>query len=368
MLDEPDNSTTMRLVMAVAVLIGALPAGAAAPGGTAPPACRALLLGGMPPTPVHARHYRDWLGRFHRHLTRRAKVPAANITVLSGDKAFKGAIVTGPATAETVRQTLARLAKVVGPRDQFILFLVGLGVTSERVPTFVLPGVDVNARELADALASIRAGNQVVLNFSASSGDSAPILSRVGRVVVSANMPRENVPPVYAEFFLRGLESARADGEGAPKAGKKDGTITVLEAYNWAAFQTAQWIARQHRAGPNLWRLNGRESVEIFRKLYVSSSDERGSRRLHPGSDAAGPDETVRLKMQGNEDEIAKSRRRVISEHAGLEDCGAEEPVSALGDETKDYVPLSGVGEAEPGSLARRVVLGSPALLPAKGR
>ena len=58
----------------------------------------------------------------------------------------------------------------------------------------------------------------------------------------------------------------------------------------------------------------------------------------------------------------------MIAEHAGLEDCGAEEPVSALGDEHKDFVPLAGTGEAEPGCLARRVVLGRAELLPAEGR
>ena len=141
----------------------------------------------------------------------------------------------------------------------------------------------------------------------------------------------------------------------------------MLEAYHWAAWNTAQWIARQHEAGENVWRVRGRESVEVFRKLYVSKTGEAGSRRLHPASDATSPDQVVRLKLTGPEDEIAKSRRRVITEHAALEDCGAEEPVSALGDEKKDYVPLTGTAEAEPGCLARRVVLGKPDLLPKEG-
>jgi hypothetical protein len=361
---------------AAALLISAGAVLAAAPAAKTPPhpaaagagTCHALLLGGMPGTAIHARHYRDWLKRFHRHLTATAHVPAGNVVVLSGDKDFKDPIVGGPATAESIRKRLDAMVAKVKAGDQFILFAVGLGVTTGSAPGLVVPGPDITARDLAAALGRLPARNQVVLNFSAASGDSAPILSAEGRVVVTANMPRENTPPVYAEFFLRGLESGRADGQDAPAAGSRDGVITVLEAYHWAAWNTAQWIARQHKAGENVWRVDGKESVEVFRKLYVSAAGESGSRELASGSDAAAPDRTVRLKLTGPADEIAKSRRRVITEHAALEDCGAGEPVSALGDETKDYVPLAGTGEGEPGCLARRVVLGRPQLLPMKGK
>jgi hypothetical protein len=328
-------------------------------------ACHALLVGGLPGTPVHARQYRDWIKRFHAYLVNTAKVPAANVVVLSGDKDFKDPIVRGLATAESVRQAIAEVAKTAAPQDQFVLVMVGLGVGSEKVPLFVLPGPDISAEELKESLAAVGAGNQVVLNFTSAAGDCVKFLARKGRVVVSANMPGQDVPPVYAEFFLRGLESSRADGEAAPEGGAKDGTVTVLEAYNWSAYQTALWIARQRKTGENVWRVDGRESVEIFRKLYVTAGDEPGSRKLSPDSDAGKDDAVVPLKIKGKEDTAAaKMGRRVVTEHAGLEDCGEEAPVSALGDEEKDYAPLSGFKKGEPGNLARRVLLGRAQLLP----
>ena len=275
---------------------------AAAPLARAKDTCHALLIGGMPGTPIHARHYRDWLKRFHAYLTKTAGVPAANVTVLSGDKDFTDPLVTGLATGEAIEKAFARQAAGCARDDQFVLFLVGLGTSTGKVPLLVLPGRDVDARQLADWLGKVPAANQVVLNFLSASGDFTPVLSAEGRVVVCANMPSENAPPVYPEFFLRGLESRRADGRDAPAAGKKDGVITVLEAYHWAAWNAAQWIARQHKAGENAWRLDGRESVAIFRKLYVGRTGEDGARLLDPASDASAPDRPVRLKIEGKED------------------------------------------------------------------
>jgi len=330
-------------------------------------ACHALLIGSLPGTAIHARQYRDWLKRFHAYLTGPAGVPAGNVVVLTGDKDFRAPIVTGPATAESIAKAFGDLAKKVQPQDQFVLVLLGLGSAEGNSSFVVLPGPDLSAEQLALLLEPLTARNQVVLNFTSCGGLATPALSRAGRVVVSGNMPQETVPPVYPEFFLRGLESARADGAGSPEAGAKDGTITLLEAYNWAAYQSALWIARQNLADDGSWRVTGKESVEIFRKLYVSDTNEPGSRKLSPDSDANAPDAVVPLKMKGQEDiEIAKSKRRVITEHAALEDNGAKEPVSALGDESKDYAPLSGKGKGSPGSLARGVVLGRAELLPAE--
>ena len=189
----------------------------------------------MPGTPIHARQYRDWLKRFHTYLTQKAGVPAGNVVVLSGDKEYKNPILSGEATESSVLKALADAAAKTRPQDQFILFMVGLGVTTEKVPMLVLPGPDITARQIADALKDIPARNQVVLDFSASSGSSAEILCGPRRVVVCANMPGENTPPVFAEFFLSGLETGRADGQDAPAAGEKDGVITLLEAYHWGA-------------------------------------------------------------------------------------------------------------------------------------
>ena len=323
--------------------------------------CRALLVGGMPGAPIYERRYRDWLKRFHALLTGPAKVPAQNAVVLSGDAGFSDPIVSGKATADRIKGALGDLARKLEPQDQFILVLIGHGAAVGNLPSFIIPGQDLSAQELADALEPIRARNQVVLNLTASSGDALACFATEGRVNIAATSPTEVTEPVLAEFFLRGIESQRADGEGTPTAGNLDGTIALLEAFNWATRQTAMWIARQ-KASRSGWQLDGKESVEIFNKLYVGKEGEPATRTLSPASRADAPDEPIGLRPTGGTIDAFWFGRRIVAEHALLEDCGREKGVSAL--RTGGYQPISGLKEGEPGHLARRVVLGRPSLMP----
>ncbi|HUU09894.1 MAG TPA: hypothetical protein VM431_05080 [Phycisphaerae bacterium] len=356
----PRHPGPLRWIMAAWVVgVLAVTCAAGAPETPAPGACHALLLGAMPGQPRFAEHYRDWLKRFHAYLTQTAKVPAANVTVLSGDKEFKDPMVTGLATAESVRKALADLAGMVRAQDQVILFIVGHGVVTDRVPTLVLPGPDVSAADLAQGLGALPATNQVVLNLSSASGTAVSHLARKGRVTVSATSPIEGNEPVYPEFFLRGLESGRADGEGAPAAGTRDGVVTVLEAYNWAAHQAALWVSRLTRTEGGQWQIEGKESIEVFEKLYGGPSSPF---RLAAGVDRTKPDTVVAIVPKTGKIDESWLARRVLSEHAMLEDCGEELGVAAV--RTEGYEPLAGTKPREPGSLARRVVLGRADLLP----
>ena len=74
-------------------------------------------------------------------------------------------------------------------------------------------------------------------------GSFVESLAAPGRVNIAATSPEESAESVLAEFFLRALETGAADGEGAA-AKTRDGRVTLLEALNWASYQTALWISR----------------------------------------------------------------------------------------------------------------------------
>jgi hypothetical protein len=335
------------------------------------------MVGGWPGSPVYAKRYRSWMMRLRSHLTDVGDVPAANIPIISGDDEFvEEAHVEGTATGDTVAALLTKMQAVVREEDQFILVICGHGTITSDPPSLVLRGPDFDAKTLASLLKSIKARNQVVLNFSASAGAFVRFIAARHRVNVAANSASEGVEPVFGEFFLRALEEKRADGWKAPEAGRRDGKVTVLEAYNWATWQAAQWIARQNHLGGRMWRISGAKSGEVFRTLCSGPEDAMGSRTVRVSGSSDEPDPVMPLRPPGGQYTEEWRTRRIITEHASLEDCGEEVPVSALtpaamamaigggqGEEPPDFVPLAGTRAGQPGARARRVLLGRPALL-----
>jgi hypothetical protein len=132
---------------------------------------------------------------------------------------------------------------------------------------------------------------------------------------------------------------------------------------------------RQVQNEDGTWTVTGKESVEIFRKLYdgpepTGPVSNDGSRKLSADSSAAKPDEPVPLvlppDLKPNEAEPWRGRR-VVNEHAQLEDAGLEEGVSALRGE-RGYDPIAVGKQGEQGGRAGRVVLGRPELLALPGK
>lgn len=295
----------------------------------------------------------------------------------------------------TVRGAFAAVAGQSRPQDQFVLVLLGHGVAVQDPAGFVLNGPDLDAAELARLLDSVPAAQQVVLNFSASSGRFLKRLAKAGRVNLCATGLRESNESVLAEFFLQALETGSADGFGVPVAGKADGAITLLEAYHRSVYDLVGWIGRQKApytlaeapGGGKVavprgdWVVRGKGAVALFRKLYDGPKGEPGAAVLAPESDATVDDEPVELKpVEGRLTVAAWDQRRILPEHAVLEDCGVElgvscltpwvpkssadsvlqDPAAKAAADVPGFVPLDGRKPGDPGFLAGRTVLGRP--------
>ena len=312
----------------------------------------AILVGGLGGDGPYGSWYSDWLTRFQTYLSSTARVPSANIELLAGKNA----------TFAAVTDAFKKLASKAQPQDQLILFIVGHGEITAPAPRLTLPGPDPTPTQFAALLNAFPAKNQVVLNFSASSGDFLKGLAAPGRVNITATSPTETEEPIYAEFFLRGLESKRADAD-------HNGTVTLLEAYNWAAGQTAFWIARWEETGkgtsadptqppgPTMWKASGRETIEIFEKLYGTAP----TRKLDPSSDRKAVDAEVPLTPPGGKIDDNWYNRRVVDEHAQLEDLGQGLGVSVI--TNKGLQLILGQKPGDPGYVAAHTVLGVAAPL-----
>jgi hypothetical protein len=106
-----------------------------------------------------------------------------------------------------------------------------------------------------------------------------------------------------------------------------------------------------------MWKSSGKETVEVFKKLY---GDAPG-RNLDPSSDAKAEDAVMDLMPPGGIITPEWVDRRTIDEHALLEDCGVATGVSILS-ETGGYQPILGEKPKDPGYAARHTVLGKPRL------
>ncbi len=323
--------------------------------------CYAILVGGSPGSPMYSARFQDWIKRFKAYLTGRAGVPAENITVLSGDPAFKDAVQVTKGSEDVVKAISAASAKC-GTNDQFILFMVGHGYSMEPEENFALPAKDLRAAELKQALAGVKSRQQIILNLSTSSGAFLGSIAARGRINITATNGPESNAPVFAEFFLRGIESGRADGEG----GQKDGKVSLLEAYNWATYQTALWTVRQTADGEE-WAVEGRETCEIFKKLYAFPNDPE-CKKMSAKSKPEAPDAVYALKtvVEGTPEELNASKkfwngRRGILEHALIDDCGESAGIGALNvpeENKKGYAPIVPASAKDPGYLASRSFLG----------
>ena len=341
-----------RLGILASALLSATMAARAADNAAAPPAkdppptTRVLVLGGLSGDArgAYARNMRDWIKRFVA-LMQWAKVPAGNITVLAeaADPAAKPPV--GRSTLVNVRAAFERIAKEIGPRDQFVLFLVGHGTVTEPVGKLCLPGPDLNADELAKRLDGLLTRQVVVVNCASGAAEFLSKVARPGRVVVSATgEPGEGIQTYFAEFFLLGYETRKADRSG-------DGRITVLEAFNWAAAECVDWYHRQLGVKLKLPKgskvqylsVRGKETCRLFKKFY-----EGTNLKLHESSQ---PDEL-------DSDPAGGGKGRETTELASLEDRG-EPTKAAVHWVRNEHVHLEGK-PGQQGHVAAATVLGSP--------
>ena len=354
-----------RLVPA-ALALSCAPLSAAdhSPARGAPPATRALLVAGLGGSPQYSRLLLDWVARFHAVLTKQCGVPADHVAVLS----------EAEATTANVKAAMGELAKTLRPKDQFILFIVGHGQISEESGKLCLPGTDLKATELGDLLDALPTDQFVIINAASGGADFLKAYLRPSRVILTAaGYETEGTQTYFAEFLLRGLEESRADANG-------DKAVDLLEAYAYAARETANFYHRQYRVerpdlgrdvkptpGKFYWLVRGKETRAIWRKFY-EGTDNVLARPQPQRNDEGKTEDTLPADLDAEPDATPKfgrfgkhwSFRRMLAEHARLDDTGVSKRAFflwrpyAFEDLPQDPKP------GETGCLARQTVLGKP--------
>ncbi len=156
---------------------------------------------------------------------------SAHVTSLTGAQS----------TAAQLRQVLGAVARDAKPDDDFVLILIGHGSFDGSEYKFNLVGPDLRAAEIASLCDRIAARRQLIVDTTSASGGAVPVLVRPGRAVITATKSgTEKNATVFARYWVEALQDPSADID-------KSGSISAMEAFNYATKKTAAFYDSQKR-------------------------------------------------------------------------------------------------------------------------
>lgn len=185
---------------------------------------RVWIFNGTPGDDEHHALFEKTLGRMRAALTERLGVPVENMTVLYGPKS---AGYDGVCTRESLLAEVAKAVAAAGADQPVWMIFTGHSNPTGSGANFNLPGPDVSARELREALAPTKPDARLAILFTtSSSGRFLRWLSGPGRLVLTATREDEEdneteFPHVLAEV----MENSASDGD-------RDGKLSLLEIFN----------------------------------------------------------------------------------------------------------------------------------------
>ena len=148
---------------------------------------------------------------------------------------------TARSTAEEVRKAFATIKSSANAESLVFVMLIGHGSFDTQQAKFNLVGPDLAAKDYAQLLASLPTRRVVFINSASSSGEFVKPLAGEGRVVITATRSgNEQNATVFAEYFIAGLNDDAADAD-------KNGRVSVLEAFSYAAKLTADYYKQKNR-------------------------------------------------------------------------------------------------------------------------
>lgn len=224
-------------------------------------------------------------------LTAHHGFQAENVHVLWADEPVEkdgpGVKATrGISKRDTLTKTTEDIRAALAQSDALWVFVLGHGYYDARQSWLNLPGPDISHVEFGKLFAQFNCREQAFFITTPCSGFFVKPLSQPGRVVVTAteadlevnetNFPHKlakaiGSPPSYGEFDL-----------------DQDRQVTLLDAYLWAARETAQEYISGELAATEHAQLDDSGDGRAT-ELQVDYVPEALGGRLRPGADPPRP-------------------------------------------------------------------------------
>lgn len=223
-----------------------------------------LVIAGLGGEKKYVEQHLAWARGFYEVLKTEHGFSEDRLFLLVEDPDAAGGAPAVKSTLEEIRTALAELARRVRPGDDLFVLLIGHGSATGTGSRLNIPGPDLTADALRDALEEIRTRYTVVVNGASSSAPFIDALSGPGRVVVTATKSgAERLSTVFPEHLLDALMAQAGDLD-------KDGRVSVLESFVYARNKTAEWY-------------DGQGLLATEHALLDDNGDGRGTREPGPG-------------------------------------------------------------------------------------
>ena len=171
----------------------------------------------------------------------RLGLPESGIVWLGEDSTAQSPMYHGRATLENVQHALGQLAQSVKPGEQVVLVLIGHGQGDGPDSKFGNPGPHITATNFAQWMNQFKAQRTAFIDLTDASGDMLPVLSDSNRVVITATKSSyERNETVFVKYFIDAFAQDGADVD-------KDGRVSLLEAYQYAATETKRSYDNDNR-------------------------------------------------------------------------------------------------------------------------
>ncbi|HEY0811130.1 MAG TPA: hypothetical protein VGD49_13270 [Longimicrobiales bacterium] len=249
----------MRLALLALLLPSVLPA----------QTTHALIVGGVSGEPRIAQQIERDVELMRDGLSKRFNATTVVLTEKTTPRSEKSAIT----------QALSKLTSDTKSGDQVLIVLVGHGSAQGGEARFNIPGPDITASELSQALSSLQGREIAVVVATSSSGAFLEPLSGSGRVVLTATKSgAQHEEVVFAQHFAKALSEDVADIN-------KDGGVSIAEAFEYTKREVARFYQQQNRIATEAATLNGATADQFVLRASSRKAADPALRALYAERD-----------------------------------------------------------------------------------
>ena len=230
-----------------------------------------IVVTGLSGEPQYARSFARLGAAIVDHAKDRWGVRDSSLVYLAEDPAADAARITGRANRAAVVAAVGQIARIAAKDDVVLILLLGHGSEQGEDARLNLPGPDLTAADLAQALTSLSAQTVVVANAASASGGFQKPLAGPRRVVITATKTGfERNATMFGDHFVTGLTSDAADAD-------KNGQVSAAEAFQYAVREVARAYEGAKRLLTEHAQMNDSESGALARAVGFALTKDRAA-------------------------------------------------------------------------------------------